>query len=150
MMDLRTAPFGAALLRVTMGMWFLVHVAFRFLVFGWPATVLWFQSVGIPEWLGAVVTLVETIGGIALLLGFATRLTCLALLVVMLGTIVSYHGANGFLFTNPKGGWEYPALWAVALVAQALIGPGCFAIDTVLQAYRRKGAPPKLTDRFAA
>lgn len=150
MIDTRTAPFGAALLRITMGTWFLVHIAFRFLVFGWPATAAWFQSVGIPEILGAFVTLVETVGGIALVLGVATRVSSLALLVIMLGTIVSYHGANGFLFTNPKGGWEYPALWAVALLAQALIGPGHFAIDTVLQGYRRKAASPKATDRFKA
>lgn len=150
MIDARTAPFGVALLRVTMGAWFLIHIAFRFLVFGWPKTVAWFQSVGIPEALGAFVTFVETVGGIALVLGFATRISALALLVIMLGTIVSYHGANGFLFTNPKGGWEYPALWAVALVAQALIGPGHFAIDTVLQGYRRKVSPPKKMDRFKA
>lgn len=147
MIDTRMAPFGAALLRITMGAWFLVHIAFRFLVFGWPATASWFESVGISEALGALVTLVETLGGIALLLGFATRLSALALLVIMLGTIVSYHGANGFLFTNPKGGWEYPALWAVALVAQALIGPGRFAIDTVLRGYRRKAVWPEATKR---
>ena len=150
MINMQTAPFGAALLRITMGTWFLVHIAFRFFVFGWPATALWFRSVGIPESLGAFVTLVETLGGIALLLGLATRVSCLALLVIMLGTIVSYHGANGFLFTNPKGGWEYPALWAVALVAQTLIGPGHLAIDTVLQGYRRNSGSPNLTDRFVA
>ena len=133
-----------------MGAWFLIHIAFRFLVFGWPATAAWFQSVGIPEALGALVTFVETAGGIALLVGFATRISSLALLIIMLGTIVSYHGANGFLFTNPKGGWEYPALWAVALVAQALIGPGHFAIDTVLRGYRRKVSSPKEMDRFKA
>jgi hypothetical protein len=27
----------------------------------------------------------------------------------MLGTVVLVHGANGWLFTNKGGGWEYPA-----------------------------------------
>lgn len=148
MIDARTAPFGAALLRITMGVWFLVHIAFRFLVFGWPATAAWFHSVGIPETLGALVTLVETLGGIALVVGLATRVSSLALLVVMLGTILSYHGANGFLFTNPKGGWEYPALWAVALVAQALIGPGHLAVDTVLRGDRSPADPSDQTNRI--
>ena len=31
-------------------------------------------------------------------------------------------------FSAPGGGWEFPAFWAVALVAQALMGPGAFAL----------------------
>ncbi len=37
-------------------------------------------------------------------------------------------GAAGFFFTNPNGGWEYPALWIVSLVAVALTGDGAFAL----------------------
>ena len=33
---------------------------------------------------------------------------------VVLGTIVLAHGANGWLFTNPGGGWEYPAFLTLA------------------------------------
>jgi putative oxidoreductase len=47
---------------------------------------------------------------------------------VLLGAIVTVHGAAGFFFTNPNGGWEFPALWIVALIAQALIGDGAFAL----------------------
>jgi putative oxidoreductase len=45
-----------------------------------------------------------------------------------LGTIVMVHGANGFWFTAKGGGWEYPAFWAIALVALALLGEGAFAL----------------------
>ena len=47
---------------------------------------------------------------------------------MLLGTIVTVHAANGFFFDAPKGGWEYPAFWITALVAQALIGEGAFAL----------------------
>ena len=29
------------------------------------------------------------------------------------------------------GGWEYPLFWAIALVAQAMLGSGAFAVDTM-------------------
>jgi putative oxidoreductase len=38
------------------------------------------------------------------------------------------HAGNGWLFTSPNGGWEYPAFWTVALVVQALLGDGAFAL----------------------
>jgi len=38
------------------------------------------------------------------------------------------HGAAGFFFTNPHGGWEYPAFWIVALLVQSLLGDGAYAL----------------------
>ena len=38
------------------------------------------------------------------------------------------HSGNGWLFTSPNGGWEYPAFWTIALVVQALLGDGAFAL----------------------
>ena len=36
---------------------------------------------------------------------------------------------NGFAYNAPKGGgWEYPGFWAVALLVQALLGDGAFAL----------------------
>ena len=37
------------------------------------------------------------------------------------------HAGNGWLFTSPKGGWEFPAFWTVALIVQALLGDGALA-----------------------
>ena len=48
---------------------------------------------------------------------------------VLLGAIVTVHGPAGFFFNNPNGGWEYLALWIVALVAQALLGDGAYALS---------------------
>jgi putative oxidoreductase len=38
------------------------------------------------------------------------------------------HLPNGWLFSNPHGGWEFPALWIVLLIVQALLGPGAYAL----------------------
>ena len=59
----------------------------------------------------------------------ATRWVSLALVPVLLGSIYAPHGAAGFFFSNEGGGWEFPAFWAVALVVQALLGNGAFALQ---------------------
>ena len=46
----------------------------------------------------------------------------------MLGTVVLVHGANGWLFTNKGGGWEYPAFQAISLVALYLFGDDTMAL----------------------
>ncbi|MDA8363782.1 MAG: hypothetical protein M0Z84_08185 [Gammaproteobacteria bacterium] len=49
----------------------------------------------------------------------------------MLGTIVLVHGANGWLFTNKRGGWEYPAFWMAGLITLFLLGDGALALKPV-------------------
>ncbi len=70
----------------------------------------------------------EVLGGLALILGVWTRLAAILLIPILLGAIVTVHAAAGFFFNNPNGGWEYPAFWAVALLVQALIGDGAYAL----------------------
>jgi putative oxidoreductase len=120
--------FGAALLRITLGGLFLAHAGLKFFLFTPAGTAQFFESVGLPEGLAYAVLVAETIGGFALILGVYTRLVALALAPILMGAIVTVHASAGFFFDNPKGGWEYPAMWAVALVVQALIGDGAFAL----------------------
>jgi putative oxidoreductase len=56
------------------------------------------------------------------------RLAALAGVPGLLGAIFTVHLANGFFFNNPNGGWEFPAFWVLALVAQALLGDGPFTL----------------------
>ena len=72
--------------------------------------------------------LAEVIGGVALILGVWTRVAALVLTPILLGAIATVHGANGWLFTNAGGGWEYPAFWAAGLIALAGIGDGAWAL----------------------
>ena len=130
MIDSRTAPFAALLLRVTLGGVFLAHAALKLFVFTPAGTAKFFASVGVPGELAYLTIAAEIIGGVALIVGFRTRIVALALTPILLGAIVLVHGSAGFFFNNPNGGWEYPAFWIVALVAQALLGDGAYALGS--------------------
>lgn len=142
MTDARTAPYAALLLRVGLGALFLVHAGVKLLVFTPAGTAGFFGSLGLPPALAYLVIAAETLGGLALVLGVWTRAVALALVPILIGAIVTVHGANGFGFSNPKGGWEYPAFWALALVVLALIGDGAFALRPTP---RVPGAAPRLS-----
>ena len=127
-LDNRTAPYAVTLLRVTLGALFLVHAAVKIFVFTPAGTAAFFGKLGLPPELAYLTIAAEVIGGGALIFGVYARLAALALVPLLLGTIITVHGHNGFFFTNAQGGWEYPAVWSVALIAQALLGDGAFAL----------------------
>ncbi|HHA2759386.1 MULTISPECIES: DoxX family protein [Stenotrophomonas] len=118
------APYGATLLRLALGVLFLVHALTKLLVFTLAGTAAFFESLGLPGVLGYVTIGVELVITAALLLGVYARWVGLVGVPLLLGTIVTVHGANGFGFANAGGGWEYPAFWALALVVLFLVGDG--------------------------
>lgn len=128
MIDQKTAPYAALVLRISLGVLFIAHSLLKWLVFTLPGAAGFFQSVGLPGWLAYVTTFIELAGGVALIVGIYARYVALALIPVLLGAIVTVHGANGWQFGNKGGGWEYPAFWAIALFVQFLIGDGAFAL----------------------
>ena len=128
MINDKTAPLAALLLRLSLGILFLPHVGLKLFVFGIPGFVGYFASLGLPAIAAYLTIVLELVGGIALILGIWASWVALPLAVEMLGTIALVHGANGWLFTNKGGGWEYPAFWAVALVALFLLGDGAYAL----------------------
>jgi putative oxidoreductase len=123
-----TAPYAALLLRVSMGILFLAHVGLKILVFGIPGTVGYFGSLGLPAVVAYAVIALELFGGLALILGIYATWVALPLALEMLGTIAFVHGANGWLFLNKGGGWEYPAFWTVGLIVLFLLGDGAMAL----------------------
>ncbi len=122
------ADLAALILRVSMGILFLAHAWLKISVFTPAGTAAFFESIGFPGPLAYLVIAAEVIGGIALILGTWTRWVSLALIPVLLGSIYAPHGAAGFIFSNPGGGWEFPAFWAVALAVQSLLGDGSYAL----------------------
>ncbi len=119
--------YAAFLLRLSLGVMLLSHGLLKLLVFTLPGTVQFFQSVGFPGWLAYVTVTMEIGGGLLMLAGYQTRLVALGLVPLMLGAM-SVHVGNGWVFSAPNGGWEYPAFLTAALVVQALLGPGAFAL----------------------
>lgn len=128
MSDSRTAPYASLILRLILGVLFLAHGGLKLFVFTPAGTAAFFGSLGLPGWLAYVTIAWELVGGIALILGIWPRLVAIALIPVLLGAIFTVHGPAGFFFTNPKGGWEFLALWIAGLFALALIGDGPFAL----------------------
>lgn len=128
MIDRKTAPLGATVLRVSLGLMFLAHsVYLKAFVFTLPGTAQFFESLGLPWALAYGVFVAEAIGGTLLILGVYTRWVALALSPILIGAAWT-HWSNGWLFTNTNGGWEYPVFLAAAAVVQFLLGDGAYAI----------------------
>ncbi|MFC4174395.1 DoxX family protein [Microvirga sp. GCM10011540] len=128
MIDTRTAPYAALILRLALGGLFLAHAGLKLFVFTPAGTAQFFGSLGLPPALAYLTILAEVVGGVALIVGFHARWAALALVPVLVGAIVLVHGPAGFFFSNPNGGWEFLAFWIVALLAQALLGDGAYAL----------------------
>ena len=118
---------AALLLRVSLGTMFVAHALLKYFVFTLPGTAQFFASLGLPGFLGYVVFGAELVGGVLLILGVQVRNVALALVPIMLGA-TWVHLGNGWLFSAKGGGWEYPAFWTVALIVQALLGAGAYAL----------------------
>jgi putative oxidoreductase len=126
---MNTAPYGTFLLRISLGVMFIVHSAYlKLVVFTLPGTVKFFESLGLPGIAAHATIAIEVIGGAMLVLGIKTRWAAAALLPVVIGA-TWVHWKNGWLFTNGGGGWEYPLFLVVATAAQALLGGGAFALS---------------------
>ena len=127
MIDSRTAPYAALLLRLALGVMFIAHGLLKLLVFTPAGTAGFFASVGFPGWLAYPVIAAETLGGVLLIVGVFPRWVAAALTLELLGAS-TVHLHNGWLFTSPNGGWEYPVFLAVSSLALALIGDGALAL----------------------
>ena len=114
-------------MRISLGAMFLAHGLLKILVFSLPGTVAFFTSVGLPGLLAYVVTFAEVLGGALLLLGYRTRLVAALLTPILLGA-TWVHLGNGWVFSNPNGGWEYPLFLAIVAIVVAMQGPGAWAV----------------------
>lgn len=119
---------GIAILRIAVGVIFVVHGWQKLFIFGHSGVTGAFTQMGVPmpELSGIVVTAVEILGGTALILGAFTRIAALLLAIDMLGAILLVHRKGGFFLPN---GAEYAFALLAATVALALIGSGALAVD---------------------
>jgi putative oxidoreductase len=131
------ASCGLLVLRAIVGIVFIAHGGQKLFVLGFGGVTGFFTQAGIPlpAVSAVVVTLVEFLGGIAVLLGVLTRWAALLLAIDMAGAIFLVHLKNGF-FVN-KGGYEYALTLLAVSLALALSGPGAVALEGIL---RKKAA----------
>ena len=128
MIDSRTAPYAATLLRVSLGAMYIAHsLILKYFTFTLPGTARFFESLGLPAALAYATFFAELIGGVLLVAGIGTRWVAAALLPILFGALW-VHAGNGWVFTAANGGWEYPLFLIVISLVQALLGDGKYAV----------------------
>lgn len=142
MIDHRLAPWGATLLRVSLGLMFLAHsLVLKLGVFTLAGTAGYFESLGLPGFFAYLVFAAEAIGGLLLVAGVQARWVALALIPVLAGALW-VHAGNGWVFSNAGGGWEYPLFLIVAAGVQALVGDGALTLSRSIDPRRLIAAAP--------
>lgn len=106
---------GAFILRVTLGALFLIHGVVKFQG-GIENTVGWFSSIGLPGFMAYGVALLEIIGGVALIIGLATRYVSALYALLMIGAILKVKLSLGLLGNGQMAGYELD----LALLAMAV------------------------------
>jgi putative oxidoreductase len=128
MIDMRTAPYATFLLRVTLGIFAIAHLYWKFFVRpdgfdGWWNGLI---TAGYPTWVVVYVLSGEFLGALLLIPGIYTRWVALYALPLIIGAAQFWAVRKGFFFTG--AGAELPVLWAVGLLVQAGLGDGAFAL----------------------
>lgn len=128
MIDHRTAPYAALVLRVSLGLMYIAHsLVLKHFMYTLPGTAQFFASIGLPAALAYLTFWGELVGGVALLAGIGTRIVALGLIPILLGA-TWVHAGNGWVFSAANGGWEYPVFLIAASLVAALLGDGKYAV----------------------
>jgi putative oxidoreductase len=122
------ASYGAMLLRLILGVVYIMHAYLALIVFGPSGMIAYQVKAGIPfpEIASWFLIVAHGLGGILLVLGIYPRWAALANVPVMLGAIVFVHLKNGFW--AHQNGYEYPLVLLVATLACAMIGGGALSL----------------------
>jgi len=128
-MQRTSVDWALLVVRIVVGVIFIAHGSQKlFGAFGGPGMGPVIQMLG-P--VGYLVAIGEFFGGLGLLLGFLSRFSAAALIVVMIGAIVKVHWQNGF-FLGAKLGFEFNFALIGLLTAILIAGPGKFSIGPML------------------
>ncbi|WP_010284891.1 DoxX family protein [Bacillus timonensis] len=122
---------GALILRVTLGILFFIHGIVKFQG-GIENTLGWFESINIPGFMAYGVALFEIIGGIALIIGFATRLVSVLAVLLMVGAIITAKLPVGLLGNGQMAGYELDLAFLAISVYLAINGSKLFSLNRVL------------------
>jgi len=129
------------ILRIVAGGIMLPHGAQKLLGwfggYGFNATMQYFQNdMRLPWVISFLIIMIEFFGALGLILGIATRVWAIALIIIMAGAIYTTCYKNG-LFMNWYGnqageGYEYHILIIGICVALLAVGGGKLSLDTII------------------
>lgn len=129
----RFRPVAPLVLRVVIGGLFVWHGLDKFDA-GIDMVEGMFRSWGVPApaLAAPTVAVIEIVGGIALMLGFATRIAAMLLSVVMVGALVYVKQDLGIISSQPMPGAELDLAYLAGLIALIFLGPGRFSVDEAI------------------
>jgi putative oxidoreductase len=119
------------LLRLVLAATFIFHGYQKVFGYGMSGVTSMFTQIGVPApaIMAPLISVLELVGGIALLFGAFTRVAAFLLACDMLGAMILVHAKNGF--AAPKGVENVLGNFAM-LVTLALLGAGAYSIDALL------------------
>lgn len=94
-----------------------------------------FPLAGLMAW---IVTLVETIGGIALIVGVGTEIVSFLLIIVM---IVAAFVVRNLMQMEFLGGWEVNLVYIAALIPLLVQGAGRYSLSHILKMMKHEPQP---------
>lgn len=130
-MTVAKSDLGTTILRVFLGLTFLIHGYMKFQG-GISNTVGFFESLGLPGFAAYIVATIELVGGIAMLLGFGTRVVAVLFVLILAVAIVKVKLAAGFLGNGQMAGYELDLALMVISIYLALKGKSFLALDNAI------------------
>ena len=123
MIDTRTAPYAAFVLRAALGLMFIAHALLKYAVFTLPGTVKFFESLGLPGPLAYATFLAELVGGALILagvmMGFGISGTGVTSLVGVVGAMVGLGTREKHTIIGRER--NHYIQWMVLVLVQAVV-----------------------------
>ncbi len=134
---------GLLLVRLALGLVFVMHGWQKLTVFGPAGTAAFLAQVHVPvpHVNAFLITGTELLGGLALITGTLTRVAAALLAFSMTVAIATVHIANGFFLPN---GYEFALTLLLVNVGLVLTGAGAYAVDAKLFAEPARRTVPAL------
>ncbi|MFD2611641.1 DoxX family protein [Paenibacillus gansuensis] len=122
---------GALILRVVLGITFLVHGIVKFQG-GIGNIAGWFETIGLSGFMAYAVAGIEIAGGIALIIGLGTRVVSALFAIMMIGATLKVKLSVGFLGNGQLAGWELDLAFLAIAIYLVLNGSYALSLDKAL------------------
>ena len=124
------SDWGLLALRLGVGIIFLVHGKMKLAMWGMePSEQMPAQMISLMK----LLSVVELLGGLALILGFLTQFASLGLGIIMIGAInMKIRTMKVAFFAQDNTGWEFDFILLASCLFLVLNGAGSIGLDRLL------------------